>query len=70
MTRNSAGIGRGEADLFRALARAEDEISRRVAERALAATDEAHKRVLRSVWRMAQERAEHFANMAVEASGG
>lgn len=56
-----------EADLYAAMARGEDQIAKRVAERALKATDENHKKVLRSTWRMASERAEHFANLAIEA---
>ncbi len=56
-----------EAEILRVLMRAEDGIARRVAERALQATDPEHTRVLRSVWRMASERAEHLAAMVLEA---
>lgn len=55
-----------ESDVYAAMSRAEDQIAKRVAERALKVTDENHKRALRMAWRMASERAEHLANLAVE----
>lgn len=55
-----------DADLLRALSRIEDRAAAIFAERGLACTDENAKRILRSNYTLARNRADVFMQMAME----
>jgi len=57
----------GDADLLRTLSRLEDRAATILAERGLACADEADKRILRSNYMLARNRADVFMQMAMEA---
>ena len=56
-----------EIDLLRALSRIEDRAAAILAARGLACTDENDKRILRSNYMLARNRADVFMQMAMEA---
>lgn len=59
-----------DAALLRRLAGFEDRLAVKIAERGLAVTDQAGKRILRSNWHQARCRADLFMQMAIEAEAG
>jgi inactivated superfamily I helicase len=59
-----------EAELLRTLSRFEDRAATILAERGLASTDENDKRILRSNYMLARNRADVFMQMAMDAGNG
>ena len=56
-----------QAEILRAMARAEEDLSKLIAERALNCANEAERKGLRSLWRLSHQRAGYFQEMAVNA---
>ena len=57
-----------QAEILRAMAKAEEDLSKLIAKRALNCTSETERKNLRSLWRLSHVRAGYFQEMALNAS--